>query len=111
MLSCVLNTLKRFITLCVIALCLAFVLAYMTSFAPAPDVVEFDDWGWCEGYATADDCDVGLRSDGNLSGRIFVKYLSDWFFIILPITALVYLLGLVFVWLRQKIKKAFWRDE
>lgn len=86
------HLLMIFIIVCMLSL----FFSMMASIAPAPDIVEFEAWGWCEGF-DLNDCEYYLHTNGGLSGRIFRHYFVGFFWVLFVLVSVIY--GLV-LWLK-----------
>lgn len=89
------HLLMIFIIVCMLSL----FLSMMASIAPAPDIAEFEAWGWCEGFELIDDCADYLYANDGLSGRIFRYYFLGFFWVLFVVVSVIYGLVLWLKWL------------
>lgn len=75
----------------------------IVSIAPAPDIVEFYAWEWCEGFESADDCADHVYANNHLSKRVFCHYFITFFQIFSALILIIYGLMLSLKWLWKNI--------
>lgn len=90
---------RHLLIIFVIACMVSLLFSMIVSIAPAPDIVEFYAWGWCEGFESADDCSERLYADDNLSARVFRHYFVNFFQIFFVLVSIIYGIILLLKWL------------
>lgn len=83
-----------------LALLAAAVLSVPASFGPFNDVADYERWGWCEGFATAEECE-----DGVTGGMVYRHWLMQGFMLLFPFFLLLVALWQLMCALWRKLKK------